>query len=141
MATFKDSAGREWSPRITCLSIDWFEQETGIGILREAANAFRAANLTAADIAAIASLQSGKGDAGVAAEAAGKIVGFLADLFGGKVGNVVKFAWTSVRRQADERKISYEDFAEALDVGAAAPVLKEEFDRFFRSLSQGQAKP
>ena len=125
MATFKDSAEREWSPRVTLRTIDLFEDATGIGILKEASNALRGI-----DLGALGSGATPPPDVGA------KMVDLLSALLGGKAGNLARFAFASVHSQAKDKGVDYDAFADALDgdtVAKAAPILMEEFSRFFRS--------
>lgn len=132
MATFKDSENRKWSPRVTLRTIDLFEDATGIGILKEAANGLRGLDLGALPV-------DGKDGVKAGPEMANKMLELLSAMLGGKAGNIARFAFASVHRQATDRKVEYEDFADALDgdtLAEAAPILMEEFSRFFRSAAR-----
>lgn len=110
MKTFKDAKGRIWSPRITTLVMDRYEQVTGKSLL-EAVYGF------------VEQMLEGKAPDEMKDAAAGKqikvpvkkVVEFFRGMFG-HFGDIPRLLFESIRWNQDGSctDVTYEDFANAL---------------------------
>lgn len=112
--SFKDALGREWHPKVTCLTLQRYEESTGICLLKVFGQA-------APEGETEADRRRRMNEA----------------LFGSKIGAQTKLVFAACAREAAERKVSQEDFAEGLDsqeiLVAAAEALTEALADFFQS--------
>jgi len=112
--SFKDAQGREWHPKVTCLTLQRYEEDAGIALL----TAFNApAPKKETD------------------QARGRRMNEV--LFHGRMGNLVKLAFFACAREIQERGVGQEDFAEALAdqamMVAASEAAGEALADFFQS--------
>ena len=128
---FKDSKGRIWTPRITVLVMDHYEQVTGKSLL-EAVYGFVEQMMAGKSPEEIKDTASGK-QIRVPVE---KVVDFFRQVFG-HFGDIPKLLYESVRWNQDGSciDVSYEDFANALPaecIEEATMALYEALADFFQ---------
>lgn len=123
---FKDSEGREWTPRVTCGVIADFERDSGIRLLEEVGKMLHKYQdaFTSGDRSRVGM---------------GEIMEVVfRDLLGGTFDNLMLLAYVSVKDQAAERKVSFEDFKNFIDgklLKEMIPIIKAEYESFFRSIA------
>lgn len=119
---FRDGEGREWTPRVTCGAIAYFERESGVRLLKEVGKMLYKYQ------DAFTSGDKNKIEVGELLETV------FSDLLGGTFDNLILLAYSSVKKQADERGVSFDAFKDMLDgesLKELLPIIKGEYENFF----------
>ena len=123
---FKDSEGQEWTPRVTCGVIADFERDSGIRLLEEVGKMLHKYQ----DIFA-------SGDRSHIGT--GEIMEIIfSDLLGGTFDNLMLLAYVSVKKQANERNVTFADFKDSINgklLKEMIPTIRAEYESFFRSIA------
>ncbi len=127
---FKDSEGREWTPRVTCGTIADFERDSGVKLLDEVGSMLGKYQ----DV-----LKPGGGKSFMEKVGVGEVLEIvLSKLLGGTFDNMLLLAFVSVKAQAVERAVSFDNFKDALDGGTLKGLISEVksvYESFFRSIA------
>ncbi len=127
---FKDSEGREWTPRVTCGTIADFERDSGVKLLDEVGQMIGKYQ----DV-----LKPGENKGFMDTIGVGEAISLiLSKLLGGTFDNVLLLAFVSVKAQAAERGVSFANFKDALDgdsLKGLIPEIKSVYESFFRSIA------
>ncbi len=127
---FKDSEGREWTPRVTCGTIADFERDSGVKLLDEVGQMIGKYQ---------GDFKLGDGKGFIDKIGVGEIIEtVLSKLLGGTFDNLLLLAFVSVKDQAIERDVSFAEFKKGLggeSLKGLIPEIKSAYTSFFRSIA------